>query len=353
MSKIKIIESTDELIIEYKTKLVSDDSFVTISLAFLICIIFLYNLTSISLPIFFLLATFTTVFLARLYNTIVKFKIKVKSILISISSQFGSWFFRKILNISTKDLIQIYVKEKQKEDVTLGYELHAKYAKGKATKLFLKKYIIKDLHDAQLIEQKIEKFLGLKDFQIHSEYRGGLKKPLLANTPLSQVKERNPTQLNIKDLEIGAFLDYELVTWEVVYQTQYDWDRKITEIQYQLSDHKSKSMLLFVQTHEKYPSIWLEEKLTYHDLEIYKLRDILYSPPTELTFKDLLLFRKNVGIGKKFIPNEQEGLEVRQWHYSTADEKQSLRILQYEGKGWAAFLGEKIEEFEFDNILPS
>lgn len=178
-----------------------------------------------------------------------------------------------------------------------------------------------------------------------------MQKPLRANTPLRQIKEQNPTQLNIKDLGIGAFLDYELVTWEVVYQTQYDWNRKITEMQYQLSDHKSKSMLLFVQTQEEYPSIWLEEKLTYYDLEIYKLRDILYAPPLELTFKDLLLFRKSVGIGKKFIPNEEEGLEVRQWHYSTADEKQSLRILQYEDKNWAAFFGGKIEEFEFDNFL--
>jgi hypothetical protein len=343
MGKIKIIENTGELVIEYKANLFSTNSFLATGIASLIFIIFFYEIPSVTFPIAFLIAILMSV------NN--KVTIKVKSNLVSITSKFDSWFLKNTVNIPTKDLIQIYVKEQKKIDEPSEYTLYAKQAKGKPTIPFFNKITFNDAKEAQLIEGKIQDFLGIKDFQIHGEYRGKLNKPLRVNTPIRQIKEQNPTQLNIKDLKVGAFLDYELVTWEVVYQTQYDWDRKITEIQYQLSDHKGHSMLVFVQIHEKYPSTWSENKISYHDFETYKLSDILYSPPTELTFKDQSFFRKNIGIGKKFIPNEQEGLQIKQWHYITSDEKQSLRILQYEDKGWAAFSGKKIEEFEFENIL--
>jgi hypothetical protein len=345
MGKIKIIENTDELVIEHKANLFSNNSFLAAGIASLIFIIFFYEIPSITFPIAFLIA-----FLMSVDN---KITIKVKSDFVSVSSKFDSWLLKKTVNIPTKDLIQVYVKEQKKIDEPSEYTLHAKRSRGKATIPFFNKITLKNAKEAQLIEEKIQTFLGIKDFQIHGEFRGNLRKPLRANTPIRQVKERNPTQLNIKDLEVGAFLDYELATWEVVYQIQYDWERRITEIQYQLSNHKGQSMLLFVQIHEKHPSTWSESKISYHDLETYKLRDILYSPPTQLTFKDQLYFRKNIATGKKFIPNEREGLDVKQWHYITADEKDSLRILQYEGKGWAAFSGKKIEEFELENILTS
>ena len=324
MTKVKIIETTDELLIKHKDKFFSQKGMIKIQGTGLLNII----LT-----------------MANGKNII---RIKPKSITI----QTKSWFFNKISTIPTKDVIQIYTKEKRNSiDGTSNYTLHAKQVEGKETILLIRGVDIKDPKDAQLIEQKIENFLGLKDFQIQGEFRGELKKPLRVNTPLPQVKEQNPTQRTIKDLGVGSFLDYELVTWEVVYQTQYDWERKITEIQYQLTNHKDKSMLVFVQTYQKYPSIWLENKVSYRDLETYKLKEILYYPPTKLIFKDQLLFRKNTVTGKKFTPNKQEGLVIKQWHYITADEKQGLRILQYEDEDWVAFLGKKIEEFEFENIL--
>jgi hypothetical protein len=348
MGKLEIIEDRTELVLEYKDRLFSNNSMVRLTGGAFLSTLLIYGLTQITFPVLLLGAGALSVFLGILRG---KNSIRVKRD--SITLQMKSWFFNKTITVPTKDLIQIYVKEKKYTGDSANYTLHAKQTEGKETLNLLKFLTIKDPEEAQLMEEKIQGFLGIKDFQIHGEFRGKLRKPLRVNTPIPQIKERNPTELNIKDLEVGAFLDYELVTWEIVYQTQYDWDRKITEIQFQLSDHKGKSMLLFVQTHEKYPITWSESKVSYRDLETYKLRDILYSPPTQLTFKDQLLFRKSVEIGKKFIPNEREGLAVRQWHYISADEKQSLRILQYEDKGWAAFLGKKIEEFEFENILPS
>jgi hypothetical protein len=348
MGKLEIIENREELVLEYKDKLFSKKMMARFTGGASLSVLVIYGMTKMTFPLLLLGAGTFSVFMSILRG---KNTIRVKRD--SITLQMKSWLFNKTVTIPTKDLIQIYVKERNYTGDLSNYTLHAKQTEGKETINLLKFLTIKEPKEAQLMEQKIQDFLGIKDFQIHGEFRGKLKKPLRVNTPIPQIKERNPTELNIKDLEMGAFLDYELVTWEVVYQTQYDWDRKITEIQFQLSDHKGHSMLLFVQRYEKYPSTWSESKVSYRDLETYKLRDILYSPPTQLTFKDQLYFRKNIGTGKKFIPNEREGLAVKQWHYITADEKDSLRILQYEGKGWAAFSGKKIEEFEFENILTS
>lgn len=107
MNKIKIVENTDDLVIEYKTNLFSNNSFLVAGIASLIFIIFFYEMTSITFPIAFLVAILMSV------NN--KVTIKVKTDSISITSKFDSWFLKKTVTISTKDLIQIYVKEQKKK----------------------------------------------------------------------------------------------------------------------------------------------------------------------------------------------------------------------------------------------
>ena len=44
-------------------------------------------------------------------------------------------------------------------------------------------------------------------------------------------------------------------------------------------------------------------------------------------------------------------IKARQLSYISKDKKQHLRILQYQNKDWFSFVGERVEEVDFHNVL--
>lgn len=266
--------------------------------------------------------------------------IKVNSESIEIKHKPLPWFGEK--TIVTKDIEQVYVKEKVsqgKSGATYTYELFAKQKSGAKAIKILGGDIIGDSEDARLMEQEIESFLGIKDYQVRGEYQGEFK-PVQKETPRQQIKEDNPTKINIKDLEKGAFLDYKNQSWEVVFQTQYDWTRGDTDKLYQLINNKSETFLLFVQQDMGILNTWVEEKISYDQIEEQKL-----------LFKDQLSARQHIDSGNFFTSNEDNVTKIKQWRYISEDKKQSLRILEHEEKDWSGFVGKKIDSIEFSNIL--
>jgi len=165
-------------------------------------------------------------------------------------------------------------------------------------------------------------------------------KPIQKETPRQQVKEYNPIKIDIKDLDKGAFLDYQNQSWEVVFKTQYDWTRGDTDKLFQLINTKSETMLLFIQQDMGILYTWLEEKIGYDQIEEQKI-----------VFKEELSARQYVDSGNIFTSNEDNATKIKQWRYVARDKKQCLRILEHEEKDWSAFLGQKVDSIEFTNIL--
>ena len=246
--------------------------------------------------------------------------------------------------VKTKDIEQLYVKEKAnrgKNGTTYTYQLFAKQ-KGVAKALkILGGDIIGDAEDAQLIEQEMEAFLGIKDYQVRGEYQKEYK-PLQEETPRPQVKEQNPTKINIKDLQKGALLDYQSENWEVVFETQYDWTRGDSDKLYQLINTKNETILLFIDQDMGILHTWVEDKISYDQIEEQKI-----------IFTEQLSARQYIDSGNIFTSNVDQATKIKQWRYISQDKKQCLRILQHEEKDWSAFLGQKVDSIEFTNILIS
>ncbi|MEL6945980.1 MAG: hypothetical protein AAFO82_25265 [Bacteroidota bacterium] len=74
-------------------------------------------------------------------------------------------------NLSTADIEQLFVREKVtkgKNGTRITYQVDAILTTGKSTAL-VKGF--SDAQQAQYIEQKIERFLDIKDEEVHGEYR--------------------------------------------------------------------------------------------------------------------------------------------------------------------------------------
>lgn len=252
--------------------------------------------------------------------------------------------------VSVRDIVQFYVKEKTsrgKNGTSYSYELWMRNKQG-ADKKFASGPAIQDADDAKFLEKKIEKFLGIRDYQIEGEY-GGQGKATVQERPREQNIELNPTNVTLKNLKKGDVLTYDLKPWEVVYQAQYDWSNGQTDQLYRLIPEGGGNMLLYVRHDMGVIRPWLEEKLQGNQAAFANLDP--QSAPDELKFGDQIFWKQSYLTGKMFSSDNNQYVSLGQWFYTATNV--SLRIVQYEGGSVGVFTGKKAEEYEFTNILPS
>lgn len=245
-------------------------------------------------------------------------------------------------NILTQELEQLFVKQKAsqgKNGTTYTYALLAMQKGVRKPITLVGSSVIGSADDAQLIEEEIEQFLGIKDYKVRGEFESEMK-IVQEETPRQQEKNPNPTKIDIKDLKKGAFLTYKNQNWEVVFQTQYDWSRGDTDRLYQLVNDKSEAVLLFVQQDMGLLNTWIDEKISYDQIEVQK----------EI-FKEQLSARQHIDSGNFFTSNDLNVSKIKQWRYISRDKKESLRVLQHDEQDWSAFLGKKVDNIEFTDIL--
>ena len=105
---------------------------------------------------------------------------------------------------------------------------------------------------------------------------------------------------------------------------------------------KNETLLVFVQQDMGVVHTWVEEKVSYDQIEIQKA-----------VFKEQFTAKEHIDSGNFFTSNQNKASKVKQWRYISEDKKQCLRILEHEEKDWSAFLGQKVDPVEFTNITPA
>ena len=276
--------------------------------------------------------------------------IKVSRDEISISFTPLPWKGAKTIN--TSDITQFYVKQKVsngKNGQTVTYELWMKDQTGRDKK-FSSGPDMSTVEEVRLLEEQIEKFLGIRDQPVQGEYDAASKMHLLEKQPREQHTKVNPTNITLQNLNMGAVLNYDLKSWEVVYEAQYDWTNGQTDKLYRLIPEDGGSMLLYVRQDMGVIEPWLEEKLQGGSQAAFSKLDPA-TAPEELRFGDQTYWKQSFLTGKVFSSDNNEAVQVKQWFYMATN--QSLRIVQFDGNSISVFVGKKKEEYEFINILPA
>ncbi|GAB4397003.1 MAG: hypothetical protein OHK0053_12430 [Microscillaceae bacterium] len=161
----------------------------------------------------------------------------------------------------------------------------------------------------------------------------------------------DPTQATVRDLVQGAFLDYDLKTWEVREVFEYDWGDNFFSDEFLLTTADEKIYLSVEDGDDLFISI--STKIIIHDIEEdvvgYTIRN--ETPPMKLTYQGETYYRKSESIGYWRNVNNDKWTELVSWLYYDRDQKNILTIEQWGEEEFEASQGKIVQEFEFSNII--
>ncbi|OQY01843.1 MAG: hypothetical protein B6I26_02445 [Desulfobacteraceae bacterium 4572_130] len=181
--------------------------------------------------------------------------------------------------------------------------------------------------------------MGLKDFFKR-------KKTTVDPDPISD--------LILANLKKGYYVDYNLKTWEVISAGRYDWGQNDITYEWQLSSHDET---IFLEREIDDEDLWcITKKMPFQQLDIQTINKIkeFSKPPDTIFFKEKQYYLDETGGALFYKNNSDLGKEVFKWDY--ADDKTGtfyLTIEQWGENDYELSIGEKVEEYQFSNILPS
>lgn len=370
---LSIIEKEEELIIKHKSEKKQSDFWGTFFLSISSFIIFIAILAGSTSFWFFLVFISIAAFsgmttLSKAKNNITV-RIDKNNFLIEHNFDYAMQKTTSKYNFSTKDIKRLFVARDRKQNVIKNRKVHKIYCyeiwketnTGKKVRLLGKEegFFVEKKNDAQIILRKMQDFLQINNVN-RTRQLNRIIQPNIGYQQIKKVKEvisrrkinkeKEISKLKIKDLKKGVLLDYQNETWEVLSQIQYDWKQGNTDSLYQLQNAQNTTILLLVCQDMAIYTIWSEERLSYHDLVKHQLDKLRYEPPLEFTFQEKMFFKEDISSGYEFVA-DNEAAKIKQWKYLSEDKKHNLRILKHEDEDIFVFSGNKIENYEFSNIL--
>lgn len=247
--------------------------------------------------------------------------------------------------VEAENISQLYVKEKisrGKNGTTVSYQINALTPSDKHIKLIGN--IFEEEHIAKNIEKQIEEFLGIEDIPIQGEHQNTSDKPF--NYPRKEKAKKDTSQLELGDLQRGYILNYNLHTWEVMYQVQYDWNNGDTDKLFRISNSNGEDRLLYIQKEMGATLGWVEDKFSE-----YKTKKIINLSQEQIEVAGTSYFLEKQTLGKRFSGKSLESTQVIQWFYLDKSQLKSIRVLKFEDESIESYQGHKKAKHEFSSIL--
>ncbi|NLR90741.1 MULTISPECIES: DUF4178 domain-containing protein [Flammeovirga] len=166
----------------------------------------------------------------------------------------------------------------------------------------------------------------------------------------------DPTNISIRDLRKGYVLDYDLQSWEVTEEYEYDWGGGEFSWEYKLQS-ATESVFLSIED-DDFLTGTVNKKIMWGKLPD-EVEDGITSkgkPPKKITFNGKTYYRdsKNVGFWRNVhTTSSDNSSEYMSWEYYDDSEKFVLTIEQFDDEEFEASLGVVEEPDKFTNILPN
>jgi hypothetical protein len=161
----------------------------------------------------------------------------------------------------------------------------------------------------------------------------------------------DPTQVTIRDLIKGSFVDYDLECWEVRAAFEYDWGDNFFSDEFQLATADDTVFLSVEDDDELFVSV--TRKILIHDIEEDVVNDIIKKevPPMKITYKGETYFRKSESIGHYRNVETDSWAELVSWTYFDRNQERILSIEQWGQEEFEASWGKVANEYEFSSII--
>ena len=166
----------------------------------------------------------------------------------------------------------------------------------------------------------------------------------------------DPTNIQITDLRVGFFVDYDLKTWEVAEEYEYDWGDSEFTFEFQLV--AGDDMCFLSIDKEDGLTLVISKKIKLNRLDP-ELSDRIIKkgkPFKKIKYKGTTYYRENEAVGfyrNTATTKSEKSQEMIAWDYFDDEEKKTITIEQWEDEFFEASIGIVVPEYEFMNITPA
>ncbi len=161
----------------------------------------------------------------------------------------------------------------------------------------------------------------------------------------------DPTNMQITDLKKGFLVEYDLKTWEVTREYQYDWGDNFFTREVQLRCHDEIRYLHFEVDDELV--LTLTRKIGVPELSPDVISHVAEKevPPKTLEFEGRTYRRQSENPGYFQEAGKKDWQEFISWDYKGKD-GEVLSVEQWGEESFDAGAGKIVQDYEFSNILP-
>ena len=158
--------------------------------------------------------------------------------------------------------------------------------------------------------------------------------------------------MKVTDLARGFLFDYDLKTWEIEEEYEYDWGEKFYTKEYKISSGRESRYLSVEVDDEVELAIW--DKITLPAIDRNLASHIMNhdEPPREISLSGRSYFRKEESLGYWRNTKSSNWQKFINWDFETADGNDFISVERWGEEEFEASKGQKVKEFEISNILP-
>lgn len=163
----------------------------------------------------------------------------------------------------------------------------------------------------------------------------------------------DPSDIKLENLRKGAFFDYDLKTWQVKAEYEYDWGDEFFTQEFQITT-ADETCYLSVEDDDEL-EISITKKINLRSLEgnvaDYIVRNDI--APPEVVHNGVKYFKESEDAGYWRNKKNTSWEEFISWTYYDDTEKKTLTIERWDEQEFEASAGIVVQEHEFSNfILP-
>lgn len=164
----------------------------------------------------------------------------------------------------------------------------------------------------------------------------------------------DPNDLKIKDLRVGFMFDYDLKTWEIKEEYEYDWGDNYFTREYKMEAADDMAYLHIDFNDECFMT--LSRKLKVRALGENIPEEIIENKhaPKTIEYQGVKYFldKESPGYFSDDPEDDDSWTEFISWDYYDADTKLVACVEQWGARDFEASIGNVVQDFEITNILP-
>ena len=169
-----------------------------------------------------------------------------------------------------------------------------------------------------------------------------------------EVLHYDPNNIKIEDLRVGFMFDYDLKTWVIKEEYEYDWSNNYFTREYKIEAADDTAYLHIDNNDEGFMT--LSRKLKVRALGENIPEEILEKkcPPKKIEYKGIAYFldKESPGYFSDDPEDDESWTEFISWDYYDSESKLVASVEQWGARDFEASYGIVVNDYEITNILP-